>query len=114
MGLVWTQSAGLKRTWSSSCLRSSSLLALRHVTRYLVRLRNEPSTSKVRCSLDDLCSMKLITKNPRFCIMCCWTVCDVSTSSQMKPRSFELRRERCVGESDGSIDDQLTIKWDLS
>lgn len=77
-----------------TCLSNSSLLALRQVTRYLVRLRNEPSTSMVRWSLEERCSMKLITRKPRFWIMCCCTVCEVSTSSQMNPRSFELQRKK--------------------
>lgn len=53
----------------------------------------------VRWSLDDLWSMKLITRKPLFCIMCCWTVCDVSTSSQMKPNNFELQRETWLAKS---------------
>lgn len=71
-----------------TCLSKRSLLADRHVTRYFVRLRNEDSTSGVRWSRDERCSINEITRKPRFCIMCCWTVCDVSTSSQMKPKSL--------------------------
>lgn len=57
-----------------TCLSSNSLLALRHVTRYLVRPRKEPKTSTVKWSLDERCNMKLMTRNPLFWIMCCWTV----------------------------------------
>lgn len=71
-----------------TCLSKRSLLAERHVTRYFVRLRNDVSTSGVRWSRDDRCSMNEITRKPRFWIMCCCTVCDVSTSSQMNPRSL--------------------------
>lgn len=78
-----------------TCLSSSSLLAVRQVTRCLVRLRKEPRTSRERCSRDDRCSMKLITRKPRFWIMCCWTVDELSTSSQMKPSSFELSTQTC-------------------
>lgn len=75
---------------SPTCFSSKSLLADKHVTRYLVRFRNDPSTSSVRCSREERCSMNDITRKPRFCIICCCTVCEVSTSSQMKPNSFEL------------------------
>lgn len=68
-------------------------MAERHVTRYLVRLRNEPNTSSVRWSREERCSMNEMTRNPRFWIMCCCTVCELSTSSQMKPNNFELAKE---------------------
>lgn len=50
-----------------TCLRIISLPADKHVTRYLVRLRNELSTSSVKCSRDDRWSINDITRNPRFC-----------------------------------------------
>lgn len=56
-----------------------------------MRLRNDPSTSSVRWSREDLWSINEITRNPRFWIMCCWTVWDVSTSSHINPKSFAHR-----------------------
>lgn len=74
-----------------TCLSNKSLLADKQVTKYFVKLRNEPKTSRVKCSRDDRCNINDITKKPRFCIMCCCTVCDVSTNSQIKPKSLELK-----------------------
>jgi len=71
-----------------TCLSKRSLFADKHVTRYFVKLKNDPSTSGVKWSRDDLCNMNEITRNPRFCIICCCTVCDVSTSSHINPNSF--------------------------
>lgn len=90
--MVWSCSVSVKVANSKviTCLSSSSLLAVRQVTRCLVRLRKEPRTSRERCSREDRCSMKLMTRKPRFWIMCCCTVEELSTSSQMKPSSFEL------------------------
>lgn len=90
--MVWSCSVSVKVANSKviTCLSSSSLLAVRQVTRCLVRLRKEPRTSRERCSREDRCSMKLMTRKPRFWIMCCCTVDELSTSSQMKPSSFEL------------------------
>lgn len=79
---------------SLTCFSSRSLLADRHVTRYLVRFRNEPNTSSVRWSRDERCSMNEMTRKPRFWIMCCCTVWLLSTSSHMKPSSLELRKRR--------------------
>lgn len=73
-----------------TCFRSRSLLADKHVTRYLVRFRNEPNTSSVRWSRDERCNMNEMTRKPRFWIMCCCTVWELSTSSQMKPNNLEL------------------------
>lgn len=50
-----------------TCFSNKSLLADRQVTRYFVKLKNELSTSSVKCSRDDLCNMNDITRNPRFC-----------------------------------------------
>lgn len=49
-----------------TCFSNKSLLADRHVTKYFVKLKNELSTSSVKCSRDDLCNMNDITRNPRF------------------------------------------------
>lgn len=76
-----------------TCFSNKSLFADRHVTKYLVKFRNEPKTSKVKCSRDERCNINEMTRNPRFCIICCCTVCDVSTNSQMKPKSLELQGE---------------------
>lgn len=93
-------------------------MADKHVTRYLVRLRNELSTSSVKCSRDDRWSIKDITRNPRFCkknikealekrgsvsipeihgggknltwIICCCTVWELSTNSHINPNNLEL------------------------
>lgn len=53
--------------FSLTCFNSRSLFADKHVTKYLVRLKNEPSTSKVRWSREERCNINDITKNPRFC-----------------------------------------------
>lgn len=102
--------------FSHTCFSSRSLFADKQVTKYLVRLRNELSTSNVRWSRDERCNINDITKNPRFCkkkktkmklchfvctfyqiklsqftwIICCCTVCELSTNSQIKPNNFEL------------------------
>ena len=85
-------SAHRYRPYLLTCFRSRSLLADRHVTRYLVRFRNEPSTSNVKWSRDERCSMNEITRKPRFWIMCCCTVWLLSTSSQIKPSNLELQK----------------------
>lgn len=99
-----------------TCLSKRSELADRQVTRYLVRLRNDPSTSSERWSREERWSMKDITRKPRFCrgkrtnnkgdfgagrissraltcIMCCCTVCELSTSSQMNPSNLALSKD---------------------
>lgn len=50
-----------------TCFSNKSLLADKQVTKYFVKLKNELSTSNVRCSRDDLCNINDITRNPRFC-----------------------------------------------
>lgn len=57
----------LDQQHSLTCFNNRSLLADRQVTRYFVKLKNELSTSSVKCSRDDLCNMNDITRNPRFC-----------------------------------------------
>lgn len=118
-----------------TCFRRRSLLAERHVTKYFVRLKNDPKTSSVKWSRDERCSIKEMTKKPRFwkkveieivsvlpgniynslfywkrwrrrkrkknfhikahntCIICCCTVCELSTSSQIKPSNLKLLKE---------------------
>lgn len=49
-----------------TCFSNKSLLADKQVTKYFVKLKNELSTSNVRCSRDDLCNINDITRNPRF------------------------------------------------
>lgn len=56
----------LDQQHSLTCFNNKSLLADRQVTRYFVKLKNELSTSSVKCSRDDLCNMNDITRNPRF------------------------------------------------
>lgn len=50
-----------------TCFSNKSLLADKQVTKYFVKLKNELSTSNVKCSRDDLCNINDITRNPRFC-----------------------------------------------
>lgn len=49
-----------------TCFNSKSLFADKHVTKYLVKLKKDPKTSKVKCSRDERCNMNDITRKPRF------------------------------------------------
>ncbi len=94
---VWIHSDGLKRQWSSICLRSRSVLAEGQVTRYLVSFRKVLSSSGVRWAREDLPSRCDTTRKPRPEITCCWMDGDDSTSSQMKLISLELPTKKyCV------------------
>lgn len=73
-----------------TCFNSRSELGEQQVTRCFVKCRKEASVSGVRWSLEHLCSMWEITRNPRHCSMCCWTVLQDSTKEQTNPSSFEL------------------------
>lgn len=44
-------------TLQFTCFSNNSLLGVRQVTRCLVSRRNEPNTSNVKWSLDDLCNI---------------------------------------------------------
>ena len=75
-----------------TCLSRRSVLFDGHVTRYLVSLRKVCSSSRVRCSRDDLLSRCEMTRNPLPEMTCCWMLDELSTSSQMKLISLELEQ----------------------
>lgn len=81
----------------NTCFNNKSELGEQQVTRCLVKCRKEASVSGVRWSLLHRCSMCEMTRNPRHCNMCCWTVLQDSTREQMKPSSFELWTRKCHG-----------------
>ena len=58
------------------------------VTRNLVRFRKALRTSSVRWLRDSRCSRWLTTRKPRFCIICCCTVGELSISSHRNATSL--------------------------
>ena len=46
--------------------------------------------------LDALCRRCATTRKPLFCAMCCCTVADASTISQMKPTSVALQGKQVI------------------